>query len=323
MLNDLLKTDKKRWSTQMKLVSTLFIFIFIIASEHAHPLTCKKLFASELDISKHRTEVQNIKDMIKYFEGYHDKFTHHKLTKATVDSKLTIIERMSQKIIMDNLPLLLIKYSNISNITARDIKLVSWAENESHYFNFGFKVKDHLIQTRSNGYVTFLDMSWQYRSKFTTRHYQMAYLKEGEIHTENQTHFLLSTLPEKLYLSRNMSQQEQTDWVSGKGYSGWRFGEKVHFAPHYFRFKNTEPYLVEFSRDELIEHRADDLFEINTYDAIVENYSSQKQRNNIIIPNKMNLELEIVYIGKDAIKTLIPKMKTQVAQGVLDLQIGN
>ncbi len=295
-----------------------FILIWV---NNSHALLCKKLFQTKQEVAEHQASVKDIKEMIKYFDGYHEKFTNHKLTKETVESKLAPIERMSKQVIMDNLASLLIKYPNISNIRAKDIELFSWAENESNYFNFGFRVKNHLIQTRSNGYVTFLDMSWQYRDKQSIRHYKMAYMKEGQIHTENQTNFLLSTLPEKLHLSRNLSEQEQENWVKGKGYRGWKFGHKVHFSPHYFRFKNSEPYLIEFTRDELISHRADNLFEINTYDAIIFGYAGQKQRSNIIIPTKMNLEIEIVYVGEDASKTLSPKMKSAVSQGVLDFQI--
>lgn len=299
----------------------IFTILILIWTSSSHALLCKKLFQTEQDIAAYQTSVKDITDMIEYFEGYHEQFTNHKITKETVESKLTPIERMSKQVIMDNLALISTKFLNISDIKISDIELHSWAENESNYFNFGFKIKNHLIQTRSNGYVTFLDMSWQYRDKQSIRHYQMAYMKDGQIHTENQTNFLLSTLPAKLYLSRNLSEQEQINWVSGKGYKGWRFGEKVHFAPHYFRFKNSEPYLVEFTRDELISHRADNLFEINTYDAIIFGYAGQKQRSNILIPTKMNLEIEIVYIGLDATKTLMPKMQTSVSQGVLDLQI--
>ena len=282
------------------------ILIFISGSVFAQ-VSCQDLLST---VPRHRylTEKLLIQKM-KRLQSYHEKNTFFKLESKDVDSYLADIERLAESVIRHNFK----KIYKTSNVPKNlGLRLVDDRILESGYHLFVFSTNGRSFQIRSNGKVAFLHETWRFRLKDQTQHYTMAYIKDGRLYNDQQTEFILSTFSDHFFLSRDMGRKERERWLNGQEfYADGMYGAKVHFGVHYFRFKDYQPYMVEFTRDELIQAYLADGLEINSYDHISDN------RTYRLVPHKMDLELEVVFIGKNGIDFLKPKLKEALRQDVL------
>lgn len=280
--------------------------IFISGSVFAQ-VSCQDLLST---VPRHQylTEKLLIQKM-KRLQSYHEKNTFFKLESKDVDSYLSDIERLAESVIRHNFK----KIYKTSNVPKNlGLRLVDDRILESGYHLFVFSTNGRSFQIRSNGKVAFLHESWRFRLKDQTQHYTMAYIKDGRLYNDQQTEFILSTFSDDFFLSRDMGRKERERWLNGQEfYSDGMFGAKVHFGVHYFRFKDYQPYMVKFTRDELIQAYLADGLEINSYDHIGDN------RTYRLVPHQMDLELEVVFIGKNGIDFLKPKLKEALRQDVL------
>lgn len=168
----------------------------------------------------------------------------------------------------------------------------------------------NFLDVRTNGQFVFLSTTYKYRSSFQTRNYLAVGMNGQRMTTYPQTDLILSTLPNKITLSRNLEEAERTVWLKSGKFVG-NFGPKVHFAPNHYLFKETEPYRVEISKEQLLEFHQRNELEINIYDAVNLDGIKRMQTTDI------GIEFEYVFVGETAIERLRPIMKEQLQQGVL------
>jgi hypothetical protein len=168
-------------------------------------------------------------------------------------------------------------------------------------------------QIRSNGHAAFIDRSFQFRDRISNdplvRRFKAAYLDEnGTIKTVDQGEILISSLPDQINLSRVMNSSEREQWVDGKPIQIGPFGARTHFAINYFKFQKQEPYLIPYSKQQLLDaYRRGDI-EINTYD-VVSRYELWR--------GKVDLEFEVVFTGLNAMETLRPLLQETLRQDIL------
>lgn len=290
------------------MIRHIFIFLFFnFAAISFAQMNCQDLFSSVSQ--KVRITETKLVQKVKRLQSYHEKNTFFKLESKDVDSYLADIERLAESVIRHNFK----KIYKTSNVPKNlGLRLVDDRILESGYHLFVFSTNGRSFQIRSNGKVAFLHETWRFRLKDQTQHYTMAYIKDGRLYNDQQTEFILSTFSDDFFLSRDMGRKERERWLNGQEfYSDGMFGAKVHFGVHYFRFKDYQPYMVKFTRDELIQAYLADGLEINSYDHIGDN------RTYRLVPHQMDLELEVVFIGKNGIDFLKPKLKEALRQDVL------
>ncbi|WP_142700215.1 hypothetical protein [Bdellovibrio sp. ZAP7] len=168
-------------------------------------------------------------------------------------------------------------------------------------------------QIRSNGYAAFVDRSFQFRDGISNdpvvRRFKASYVDEnGTIKTADQGEIFISSLPDQINLSRVMNQTEREQWVDGKPIKTDPFGARTHFAVNYFKFQKQEPYLIPFSKEQLLNaYRRGDV-EINTYDMV---------SHNELWHGKVDLEFEVVFTGIKSMETLRPLLQETLRQDIL------
>lgn len=188
-------------------------------------------------------------------------------------------------------------------------ELPKYLEFEVHISGNGNRRR---IILRTNGSVAFLSRSWVFRSEDEVRHYKAVFFQNRSIKSMSQGELILATLPETLLLSRSMAEGERQLWLNGGQFSS-RYGAKLHFAPVYFKF-NEEPYLIPFTRAELLEFYKNNELEVNTYDA------QGGTRPPTQVWTDLGLEFEFVFFGKKALDKLAPKMKEHLRQRNIDFE---
>lgn len=156
---------------------------------------------------------------------------------------------------------------------------------------------------RTNGEFAFLGSSYAYRENNKTYTYKAVGFVDGNIQIFSQTELIISTLPDVIVLSRVMSEQERQQWIQGIPYRSNTFGAKVHFGPNYFRFNNQEPYIVQISKNDLLEFLEKNELEINTYEPLFENELKFTE---------LGLEFEYVFVGENAIIKLMNLIQQQL-----------
>lgn len=168
------------------------------------------------------------------------------------------------------------------------------------------------IRIRSNGSVAFISSSFNYRKNENVQKYKAAYFKNGKILMADQGELILSSIPEgPIMLSRSMQKAERLAWLEGKTLT-FMYPNKVHFAPVYYKY-TSEPYLIPFTKAELVEFYRSGELEINTYDAIGTNNPSKG-----MTMTELGLEFELVFVGQQAIEKIRPRMVENLRQQVLD-----
>ena len=299
------KNIQRRGVKMIKKILSLLFFLYSFNSTAA--VRCENLLTAVSQpgqISKDR-----LTEKIQRLQSYHKENTFFKLAPKDVDSYISDIERLAESVIRHNYKKI---YKNLAVPKNLDLRLADDHILESGYHLFLFSANGRMFQIRSNGKVAFLHESWRFRLNNQTQHYTMAYIKNGRVHNDNQTEFILSTFANQFYLSRDMGRKERNRWLNGEDFfADGLFGQKVHFGVHYFRFKDYQPYLVQFTRDELIDSYLQNAMEINSYDHISDN------RKYKLVPHEMDLELEVVFIGNTGIDFLKPKLREALKQDVL------
>lgn len=172
------------------------------------------------------------------------------------------------------------------------------------------RINGSSFDIRTNGEFAFLSSTWMYRNSESANNYKAVGFVDGNIQTFKQTDLILSTLPDTVVLSRNMEEGERLGWIENSGYTRGRFGDKVHFGPNHFLFKQTEPYRVQLTKKDLLAFHRLGMLEINVYDPV-------NQDRNYMQLTQLGLEFEYVFVGKKAIKMLAPRIKDQLRQQVL------
>ncbi|WP_413587034.1 hypothetical protein [Bdellovibrio sp. HCB274] len=168
-------------------------------------------------------------------------------------------------------------------------------------------------QIRSNGSAAFVDRSFQFRDGISNdplvRRFKAAYLDEnGSVKSMDQGEVFISSLPEQIKLSRVMNQAEREQWVDGTPIKTGPFGARTHFAVNYFKFQKQEPYLIPYSKEQLLAaYRRGDV-EINTYDVI---------SHGDLWHGKIDLEFEVVFAGIKAMESLRPHLQESLRQDTL------
>ncbi|MEK2687787.1 hypothetical protein [Bdellovibrio sp. GT3] len=169
---------------------------------------------------------------------------------------------------------------------------------------------------RSNGHAAFIDLSFQYRQDMKSaepvvKRYKASYLENDSVKTIDQGEVFISSLPEQIKLSRVMNQIEREQWLEDQPFRIGSFGARTHFAVNYFKFNRQQPYMIPYSRQQLLEAYRRGEVEINTYNA-----TSHTE----MWHGKIDLEFEIVFAGFKAMDTLRPLMKESLQQGILPFQ---
>lgn len=291
----------------MKIHNLIFVGALII-SVAAKAQTCSNLF---LDPQQNAFELKKsqLSKKMDLLSEYHRNYTNKALTDKDLPERLPDIIQMAKKVIQMN-------YKELGLSEMPQLDAIEYSQRylntqlDTNYFIFTFQIGWKSIKIRSNGFVTFLYQSYMYRIPNEIQHYQMAYLYKGEIISGNQTEFLISTFPKQFSLSRDMGRKERNRWLNGESfYSDGRYGSKVHMAPNYFRFKDYQPYMIHFTRDQLLDFYLNQGLEINTYDYIPDNKK--------LVRTQMKLETEVVFVGQTGINQIAPMMKEQLSQDVL------
>ncbi|WP_413575574.1 hypothetical protein ACLVWU_14595 [Bdellovibrio sp. HCB290] len=166
---------------------------------------------------------------------------------------------------------------------------------------------------RSNGRAAFVERSFQFRkdlksSEPVVNRFKATYLENDSVKSIDQGEVLISSLPEQIKLSRVMSQSEREQWLKDKSVLFGSYGARTHFAINYFKFQKQEPYMIPYTRQQLLEAYRRGEVEINTYDATPH---MQMWRG------KIDLEMEVVFVGLGAMNGLRPTMKEALQQGIL------
>lgn len=164
------------------------------------------------------------------------------------------------------------------------------------------------FRIRTNGRVAFIAESWRYRifKSETPKYFRAVYFENGELKSADQGEAILSSLPDSIHLSRSMSWTERQRWLNGEDF--WsQFGQKIHFAPNYYKF-TTEPYLIPFTKRELLEYYQNGQLEVNTYDHIGGTKPPQ------LVWTNLGLEFELVFVGKQTVEKIKPKMREHLRQ---------
>lgn len=172
------------------------------------------------------------------------------------------------------------------------------------------RINGSSFHIRTNGEFAFLSSTWIFRSSKSVNNYKAVGFVNGEIQTFKQTDLILSTLPETVVLSRNMEEGERLGWIENGKFTSALYGDKVHFGPNHFLFKETEPYRVQLTKKDLLAFHRLGLLEINTYDPV-------NMDHNLMQLTQLGLEIEYVFVGEKAVNMLRPRIKDQLRQQVL------
>ncbi|WP_413293993.1 hypothetical protein ACLSU7_02560 [Bdellovibrio sp. HCB185ZH] len=295
--------------------ATLWLFIFYTAvlpirAQAAH--SCEYVFAEEVSsvprvfykriISKSLSE--------NSAQNTQTKQQIAKLAEAVLHENSRIIEkaRTYNKV-------------HLTDFTVADVKLMPGNLVDGYGLFIVKLINKHdgdieFEQIRSNGHAAFLDRSFQFRDGISNnpvvRRFKASYVDEnGLIKTVDQGEILISSLPDQIHLSRVMTQAEREQWVDGKPIQVGPFGARTHFAINYFKFQKQEPYLIPYSKAQLLEaYRRGDI-EINTYD-VISRYELWR--------GKVDLEFEVVFTGLKSMETLRPLLQETLRQDILQFK---
>lgn len=172
----------------------------------------------------------------------------------------------------------------------------------------------NIVQIRSNGRVAFISATYAFRTsmpveKETAKYYKAVYHSDKGIQKVDQGEVLLASMPKNFQISRSMSEIERTRWINGEPFLS-RYGQKVHFAPGYFKYDpNNLPFQTPVSRKQILEAYRRGEIEINIYD----DHSAHKDS---MWMGDVKLEFEIVFVGLEGVKTLRPILEDSLRQDI-------
>ncbi|UYL08173.1 hypothetical protein B9G69_014065 [Bdellovibrio sp. SKB1291214] len=169
---------------------------------------------------------------------------------------------------------------------------------------------------RSNGYAAFIERSFQFRQDLASqeppaKRFKAAFLENETVKMIDQGEVFISSLPDQINLSRVMNQAEREQWVEDKPLRTGPFGARTHFAVNYFKFQKQEPYLIPYSKQQLLKAYRNGDVEINTYDSIP---------HHEMWHGKIDLEFEVVFTGIKAMESLRPLLKNGLRQDILKFE---
>lgn len=302
-----------RYRLKSKAVRWLFIALTAVLPIHAYAAhSCEHVFAEEIQsvprvfykrlISKSLAEASTNTDLIKANVA--------KLALAVLHENSFVIEKGRA-------------YNRVrmTDFTVEEVKLIP-GQYVDGYALFMVKLRNQrdgdteFERVRSNGYAAFIERSFQFRQDLTSqepvvKRFKAAYLENDSVKTVDQGEVLISSLPDQVNLSRVMNQSEREQWVDDKPIHIGPFGARTHFAINYFKFQKQEPYLIPYSKQQLLEAYRRGEVEINTYDSI-SRYEMWR--------GKIDLEFEVVFTGIKAMESLRPLLKTGLKQDILKFE---
>ncbi|WP_413582393.1 hypothetical protein [Bdellovibrio sp. HCB288] len=308
-----MKTKSHLSGLKLKTAYWLFTFLTAVLPIHSHGAhSCEHVFAEEIQsvprgfykrlVSKSLLEQSATTDLIKANIA--------KLAEAVLHANSREIEsgRAYNRLRM-------------TDFAVEEVKLIP-GQYVDGYGIFIVKLRSKLDgdiefeRIRSNGQAAFIERSFQFRQDLKSidpvvKRFKAAYLENDSITTVDQGEVLISSLPEQIKLSRVMSQQERELWLNNQPFKIGLFGARTHFAVNYFKFQKQEPYMIPYSKQQLLEAYRRGEIEINTYDSI----SHMEMWH-----GKIDLEFEIVFTGFKAMDALRPLLKESLQQDILPFQ---
>ena len=203
----------------------LLIVLFLFLTQASHAQMCADLFQEPVARQK-----RDLLQKMEALQSYHKKFTNFKLVESEIPRYQENIDKLAKQLFKD-------KFGTELNSEIVGYRSDSIANSNYHLFTYTDNTS--YLHIRSNGYVAFLDKSWRYRKLNEINHHKMAYILGNKVISGQQTEFLLSTFKDDVILSRDMGRKERARWINGeKFYSDGKYGNKVHFAPNYFRSRS-------------------------------------------------------------------------------------